>query len=436
MNERVDRVFTREEVVTTLKQIHPTKAPGLNGMSALVYQKYWNVVGNGITNMVLNVLNNNVSVAELNKTNISLIPKANSPKKMTDFHPISLCNVVYKLISKTLANRLKALLPHIIIKNQSAFISDHLITNNVIVAFELMHFLNHKSAGKEGFMAAKLDMSKAFDRTEWCFIQGVMERMGFSTKWINLIMKCSTFVSYSVLINGVAYGNIKPTRGIRQGDPLSSNIFLLYAEGLSALIHEAARNQNLTGISIARGCPRVTHLFFADDSIIFCKANPEEYQELKLILRRYEEASSQKIKTDKSSMFFNPNTSQDIKDEMFNILGPMQNSKHTKYLGLPSFIGRSKTQVFSILKERIGQKLVGWKGKLLLMGGKEILIKAMAQAIPMYTMSCFELPQNLCDDLESMMRNFWWDQKQNKAKISWVNWKRMCISKAYGGMGF
>ena len=240
MNERVDQVFTREEVVTTLKQIHPTKAPGLNGMSALVYQKYWNVVGNGITNMVLNVLNNNVLVAELNKTNISLIPKTNSPKKMTDFHPISLCNVVYKLISKTLANRLKALLPHIIIKNQSAFTSNHLITNNVIVAFELMHFLNHKSAGIEGFMAAKLDMSKAFDRAEWCFIQGVMERMGFSTRWINLIMKCITSVSYSVLINGVAYGNIKPTCGIRQGDPLSSSIFLLYAQGLSALIHEAA----------------------------------------------------------------------------------------------------------------------------------------------------------------------------------------------------
>ena len=109
----------------------------------------------------------------------------------------------------------------------------------------------------------------------------------------------------------------------------------------------------MTGISIARGCPRVTHLFFADNSILFCKANPEECQELKLILRRYEEALGQKINTDKSSVFFSPNTSQDIKDEIFNILGPMQDSKHTKYLGLLSFIGRSKTQVFSILKERI-----------------------------------------------------------------------------------
>ena len=101
----------------------------------------------------------------------------------------------------------------------------------------------------------------------------------------------------------------------------------------------------------------------------------------------------------------------------------MQDSKHTKYLGLPSFIGRSKTQVFSILKERIGQKLAGWKGKLLSMGGKDIFIKVVAQAIPMYTM-------------ESMMRNFWWGQKQSEAKLSWVNWKRMCFSKADGGMGF
>ena len=87
MNESLDRVFTREKVVTALKQIHPTKAPGPDGMSALFYQKYWNIMGNGITNMVLNVLNNNVSVAELNKTNISLIPKTNSPKKMIDFCP-------------------------------------------------------------------------------------------------------------------------------------------------------------------------------------------------------------------------------------------------------------------------------------------------------------------------------------------------------------
>jgi len=99
---------------------------------------------------------------------------------------------------------------------------------------------------------------------------------------------------------------------------------------------------------------------------------------------------------------------------IFSILGPMQDLRHTKYLGLPSFIGRSKKQVFAVLKERVGQKLKGWKGKLLSMGGKEILIKAVAQAIPIYTMSCFQLPQGLREDMESIMRSFWWGQKQKE----------------------
>ena len=188
MNESLTRVFTREEVGTALKQIHPTKAPGPNGMSSIFYQKYWDIVGSSVTNMVLNVLRNNLPISEINKTNISLIPKKNNPTKMTEFRPISLCNVIYKLISKTLANRLKTFLPFIISENQSAFTSDHLITDNVLVAFELMHFLNHKTVGKEGFMAAKLDMSKAFDRVEWCFLMRVMEKLGFCSKWVNLIM--------------------------------------------------------------------------------------------------------------------------------------------------------------------------------------------------------------------------------------------------------
>ena len=98
MNESLNRNFTREEVVIALKQIHPTKAPSPDGMSAIFYQKYWSIVGCSVTNMVLNVLNNDLSMAYLNKTNIALIPKVNNPKRMTDFRPISLCNVVYKLI--------------------------------------------------------------------------------------------------------------------------------------------------------------------------------------------------------------------------------------------------------------------------------------------------------------------------------------------------
>ena len=109
--------------------------------------------------------------------------------------------------------------------------------------------------------------------------------------------------------------------------------------------------------------------------------------------------------TKKSSIFFSPNTSQEQKDEILSILGPMNDSRHAKYLGLPSIIGRSKKQIFAEIREKVEKKLAGWKGKLLLMGGKEILIKAVAQAIPSYTMSCFLLPMSLCEDLERDLRS-------------------------------
>ena len=114
----------------------------------------------------------------------------------------------------------------------------------------------------------------------------------------------------------------------------------------------------------------------------------------------------------------------------------MQNSRHGKYLGLPTIIGKSKIEVFAEIKERVGKKLAGWKEKMLLMGGREILIKAVAQAIPAYTMSYFQLPKCLCEEMEGMMRRFWWGQRQQESKIAWVSWRKLCKSKDRGGMGF
>ena len=119
-------------------------------------------------------------------------------------------------------------------------------------------------------------MSKAYDRVEWGFIERVIERMGFHEKWISLIMQCISTVSYSVIINGMVNGCIHPTRGLCKGEPLSLYLFLLCAYGFSSLIKEVARNQLLSGISMCRGSPMVTHLFFADDSLLFCKATDQE----------------------------------------------------------------------------------------------------------------------------------------------------------------
>ena len=245
MNENLIKDFIVEEVGSALQQMHLTKALELDGISALFFQKFWNVVGSDVTKMVLNVLNSNMPLDEINKKNITLVPKIKNPTRMKDFRPISLSNVTYKLISKVLANCLKAVLPQIISENQSAFLSEQLIIDNILVAFEVMHYLEHKKEGKESYMAIKLDMSKAYNKVKWVFVENVMKKLGFQEKWIAWIMKCISIVSYSILVDGEARGSIIPSKGLRYGDPLSSYLFLLYTEAFSTLIVDANNNNDL-----------------------------------------------------------------------------------------------------------------------------------------------------------------------------------------------
>lgn len=149
--------------------------------------------------------------------------------------------------------------------SQSAFVLGRQITNNVLVAFETMHCINQKRKGKKGLMAIKLNISKAYDRMEWAYLEAMMRKLGFQEEWIRLVMMCVTTVSYSVLINKEPKGKITPARGLRQGDPISPFLFLLCAEGLTAMLKREERDGLISGISVCRGAPRISHLLFADD---------------------------------------------------------------------------------------------------------------------------------------------------------------------------
>ena len=196
-----------------------------------------------------------------------------------------------------------------------------LITDNILVAFEVMHHIKQKKGGKLGDIALKLDMSKAYDRVEWACLEKIMEKMGFAEKWRNLVMRCVSSVTYSIRINGKPRGHIIPTRGIRQGDPLSPYLFMLCAEGLSSLIRRAVENGDMEGLAVSRGGPRLSHLFFADDSLIFCKASMDECNSLQRILQVYEQASGQQLNCAKTSLFFSSNTPGDVQQEIKNMFG-------------------------------------------------------------------------------------------------------------------
>ncbi|KAK2665076.1 hypothetical protein Ddye_003650 [Dipteronia dyeriana] len=303
------------------------KAPEPDGFPVLFFLKFWDVVGESVTKAVLDVLNNNASMDKLGEAVVVLIPKVKLPVRVTEFRPISLCNVVYKVVAKMVANRLKVVLEGIISQHQSALVPGRLITDNV-----------------------------------------------------------------------------------------------------------AEASGNVHGIKVARGAHAISHLLFADDSLIFARATVEECKWLVDILKCYEAASGQSINFEKSALSFSPNVSIRCVNEIKSLFNIGVVSCHDKYLGLPSSITRNKRQVFEDIKDRVWQKLQGWKNKLFSVGGREVLIKAIAQAIPTYAMGCFRLPASLMCELNKLFANFWWGWQIKTRKLIGFRGGR-CVTRRIMGNG-
>ncbi|XP_057426337.1 uncharacterized protein LOC130719745 [Lotus japonicus] len=311
------------------------------------------------------------------RTLLVLIPKIKEPLHAAQYRPISLCNVLFKIITKTIANRLKLILPDLISNSQSAFVPGRLITDNALIAHECFHYMKKKITGWNGMMALKLDMSKAYDRVEWNFLQAVLSSMGFPTHWVTLIMNCVSSVDFSIMLNGNPQPVFSPLRGLRQGDPLSPYLFILCGEVFSALIQRSIYVSSLHGIKIAKYAPVFSHLLFADDGIIFAKATNQEAEVVKTILTTYERASRQMINLDKSMLLVSRNVPQNRLYELKQLLGVKAVESFDRYLGLPTIF-----------------------------------------------------------ELESMISRFYWGGNVSKRGIHWSSWSKLCRSKCDGGLGF
>ena len=179
MNATLSADFTINEGEVAMRQMAPLKAPEPDGMPPLFYQNYWSLIGSDVSISILHYLNTGVLPPSLGHSFITLIPKVKNLEFVTEFCPLSLCNVFYRIFSKVLTNRLKIVMPQIISEHQSAFISDRLISDNILVAFETLHYLRNHNTGKTRYMALKLDMSKVYDRVEWSYMEKVLVKMGF-----------------------------------------------------------------------------------------------------------------------------------------------------------------------------------------------------------------------------------------------------------------
>ncbi|CAL9014415.1 unnamed protein product [Prunus brigantina] len=427
---------TRDEVLDTVKSLSPSASPGPDGFTGAFFHHHWSVVGDDVFQVVQSFFHSGKLPRRLNLTHITLIPKVLNPRNMKQWRPISLCNVIYKFISKILSNRLKSVLPLIISPHQSAFVAERQITDNILVVHEILHSLQKGKRSDPKTLALKLDMAKAFDRVEWPFLIAMMKKLGFPYQFCSWIFECISTVSYSVLINGAPIGKITPSRGLRQGDPLSPFLFLICAEGLTSLIKAHEARQALHGFQLRRDEVSISHLLFADDSVLFCEADAREAECVLNILQCYEAGSGQSVNFDKSSIFYSAHCSSRLRVQMEQILHIKGRKDFGKYLGIMADFGTSKRKVFEEVRRKLDGKLLGWAEQFLSPAGKEVLIKAVAMALPCYAMSCFKLPVTLCKGIEAAMARFWWKSHTEKNGIHWVSWAKLSQLKKAGGLGF
>jgi hypothetical protein len=412
------------------------KAPGPDGYPARFFQRNWGLLKEEIICAVRAFFQTGEMPDGINDTAIVLIPKTKEASSLKDYRPISLCNVIYKIISKCIANRLRPLLDDIISPTQSAFIPGRMITDNALIAFECIDTIQ-KNANRRGkFCAYKLDLAKAYDRVDWVYLEGAMRKLGFAEVWIQWIMKCVTSVKYSVRLNGEMLESFTPTRGLRQGDPLSPYLFLLVGEGLSSLIQKEIEDNSLRDLKICRRAPGISHLLFADDSLLFFEANQDQASRVKGILENCEKCTGQQLSPTKCSILLGNKVTEDDGAATMAVLNIAKADFEEKYLGLPVPEGRMKNGQFQPTKDRASKQMNDWAEKYMSSGAKEELVKSVIQAIPSYAMSVFKFSVGLCDELEQIIRNFWWGDELDRRKTHWRAWDKITIPKHYGGMGF
>ncbi|RVX09662.1 F-box protein [Vitis vinifera] len=292
--------FSEEEIYAALSSCCGDKAPGPDGFTMAFWLFCWDVVKSEILELFREFHLHETFQRSLNSTFLLLIPKKEGAEDLREFRPISLVGSVYKLLAKVLANRLKSVMGEVISDSQQAFVHGRQILDAVLIANEA---LDSRLKDNVSGLLLKLDIEKAFDHVNWNFLIDVMSRMGFGHKWINWMKWCWSTASFSILINGCPTGFFCSSRGLRQGDPLSPYLFLFAMEALSQLLSRARNEGFFSGFKVGgRGREGliVSHLLFADDTLIFCDADAVQLQYLSWTFMWFEAISGLKVNLSKS----------------------------------------------------------------------------------------------------------------------------------------
>ncbi|VFQ59176.1 unnamed protein product [Cuscuta campestris] len=472
--------ITQDQIKSAVFAIPNIKSPGPDGFNSGFFKRNWEVVGELVTNAVTeffqsgefpkqlnatnitlipknesprsptdfrpiaccNVIYKTISKIlssrlkkfpkQLNATNITLIPKNESPRSPTDFRPIACCNVIYKTISKILSSRLKKVLPDIINPNQGAFIEGRELVHNILLCHEIAKGYKRKGASPRCLM--KIDLRKAYDSISWKAIKGIMEAMKFPTRYIGWVYFCVTSTSYSILLNGENVGFFNGGKGIRQGDPISPLLFTLIMEYLTRTLKVYAQKN---GFSYHPKCRelKIINLAFADDLILVCKADKRSVQTILDSLGHFREVTGLEVNYSKSQMVTG-GVLREIEDELLNMTKMAKGDLPFKYLGGPITDSRISARECEALVCKITAKITAWTSKNLSYAGRCKLINSVLFGVINFWSRLFIIPSKVMQNIQNICRNFLWGSKVEYTRAPPVSWEESCKAKKHGGLGF
>ncbi|GMP98870.1 hypothetical protein CsSME_00046588 [Camellia sinensis var. sinensis] len=428
---KLEEEFSTDEIWAAIKDCDGCKAPGTDDFNLECIKKCWPVMKNKIISMIQEFHTNAKLSCGINSSSLVLIPKKDNPLGLGDYRPISLVSSIYKILAKILSRRIKKVLLAVINEVQPAFVSGRHILDEVMIANEVVDEW-HK-AKKKGIIL-KLDFEKAYNSVNWVFLLSMLGNLGFGTRWIRWIKTCITSAKVSILVNGAPTEEFVPQKGLRQGDPLSSFLFLVAAEGLNLLLSRAFEKGLIKDASVGSEQLGISHLQFADDTIIFCEGELEEVMNIKRVLRCFEVLSGLRINYHKSVV-----CGVGIQEEQTKVFAEALNCISKKlpfnFLGLPLGANLRQRSTWSPVMDKIQKKLTSWKRKLMSFVGRLTLIKSALSNLPTYFLSIFKMPKGAVNTISKLQANFLWGGSDSSRKVHLVKWREVTNSKNQGGLG-
>lgn len=423
-NRDLIKVPDFEEVRRVVMHLNPDKSPGPDGFNGAFFREFWEIIGVDLVKAVQSIFLGDNLLLEVNATFVTLIPKTKGARQLTEFRPISCVNTTYKIISKLLTNRLVIVLNDLIAENHTAFLPGRLIGDNYLLATEMIQGFNRTAGTAKACI--KADLAKAFDTCSWQALETTLTNFKFSPEYIRIIMMLVTTVSYSYLIEGSPTPQIKPGRGLRQGDPLSPYLFTLLMQNFSSVINQKVESGDL-GLYKVNGTKAVSHLAYADDLMVFCKATESSFTTLRDIFYIFRGNTGLRVSTGKSEVFFSSPTND--KQRLLDILGFNQGTFPVRYLGLPLSPTVLKPRDCSRLIEVVETMIAAWKIKLLSIPGRIQLFQwGIMGNFNFWNLSA-RLPATILNQLDHIAYNYMWNGQTIISK------EQMTLPKDEGGLG-